>query len=47
MLFEAGYVGNKGSKIDSGNYDYNQLDPSHLSLGRALQDRVANPYEAS
>ncbi len=45
MLFEAGYVGNKGSKIDSGNYDYNQLDPANLSLGRGLQDRVSNPYE--
>ena len=44
MLFETGYVGNKGSKIDSGNYDYNQLDPQHFSLGRSLQDRVENPY---
>lgn len=44
MLFEAGYVGNRGSKIDSGDYDWNQLDPQHLSLGRDLQSRVPNPY---
>lgn len=44
MLFEAGYVGNSGHKIDSGNYDWNQLDPQHLALGRELQARVPNPY---
>ena len=44
MLFEVGYVGNKGTKIDAGSYDWNQLDPQFLSLGRGLQDRVANPF---
>jgi len=44
MLFEAGYVGNKGTKLDSGNYDFNQLDPQFLTLGRDLQERVPNPY---
>jgi hypothetical protein len=45
MLFEAGYVGNSGTKLDAGGYDWNQLDPQHFSLGRALQDRVPNPYQ--
>jgi len=43
ILVEAGYVGNKGTMLQTGNYDWNQLDPMHLSLGRSLQDRVPNP----
>jgi hypothetical protein len=43
ILIEAGYVGNKGTMLQTGNYDWNQLDPTYLSLGRSLQDRVPNP----
>lgn len=44
MLLEVGYVGNSGTKLDSGSYDWNQLDPRFLELGAALNERVANPY---
>ncbi|MEK7408974.1 MAG: TonB-dependent receptor [Acidobacteriota bacterium] len=44
FLVETGYSGNKGTKLGAGNYDYNQLAPQHLSLGRSLNDRVDNPY---
>jgi hypothetical protein len=42
-LFEIGYSGNVGHHFIAGSYDLNQLDPRHLSLGLALQDRVPNP----
>jgi hypothetical protein len=44
MVLELGYVGNKSSKMDSGSYDFNQLDPQFLALGDALNERVPNPY---
>lgn len=43
-LLETSYSGNKGTHLRAGNYDYNQLNPSNLSLGRALLDQVPNPY---
>lgn len=43
-LLEASYSGNKGTKLRGGNYNYNQFDPQHLSLGRTLLDQVPNPY---
>ena len=41
---QAVYVGSKGTKLFGGNYNLNQLDPSLLSLGLALQDPVPNPF---
>lgn len=43
-LLEAGYSGNRGVKMLGGGYDFNQLDPQFLSLGRSLLDRVPNPF---
>jgi hypothetical protein len=44
FLLESGYSGNKGTKLVTASYDLNQLDPQQLSLGRALQQQVPNPY---
>ena len=44
FLLEAGYSGNKGTKLLGAGYDYNQLDPKYLSLGRDLLVNVPNPY---
>ncbi|WP_321474244.1 carboxypeptidase regulatory-like domain-containing protein [uncultured Paludibaculum sp.] len=44
-LLEAGYSGNKGTKLMASGYNYNQLDPAFLSLGKSLQDSVPNPYK--
>ncbi len=44
FLLEATYSGNRGSKLRGPTYDLNQMDPQNLALGRALQDRVPNPY---
>lgn len=45
-IVETGYVGTKGTKIGNGSQgvNLNQLDPSFLSLGFALQDQIPNPY---
>jgi hypothetical protein len=43
-LFDVTYSANLGHHFIAGGYDLNQLDPKHLALGLALQDRVANPY---
>lgn len=42
-LLEVTYSGSHGTHFLSGNYDWNQLDPSYLSLGTALQNAVPNP----
>lgn len=44
-LFEGSYAGNLGRGFTAGSYDMNQLDPQYLSLGQALQQQVANPYQ--
>ncbi len=44
FLLEAGYSGNKGTKLLGGGYDYNQIDPKYLPLGRDLLVNVPNPY---
>ncbi|MCW5962878.1 MAG: TonB-dependent receptor [Bryobacterales bacterium] len=44
-MVDVTYSGSHGTHFLSGVYDYNQLDPVHLALGLALQDRVPNPYE--
>jgi len=43
-VVSASYAGNKGTKLFGANYDLNQMDPAHFSLGLKLQDRVANPF---
>lgn len=44
LMVEAGYTANYSRHFWGGGYDYNQLDPKHLSLGLSLQDQVPNPY---
>ncbi len=44
ILMETSYSGNKGTKLRGGGYDFNQLDPQFLSLGRSLNDNVPNPF---
>lgn len=47
ILFETAYVGNRSTNLSSSGesgMDFNQLDPRHLSLGPALNQRVANPF---
>jgi hypothetical protein len=43
-VIETTYTANHGTRLVSGGYDYNQLDPQYEALGLALQDQVANPY---
>lgn len=43
-LIDLGYSANVGHHFTSEGYDFNQLDPQFLSLGRALQAAVPNPY---
>ena len=47
LLVEAAYVGNRGRELSlggEGGYTLNQLDPSYLSLGTALNQLVPNPF---
>ena len=47
ILVEAAYVGNRGRDLSlggEGGYTLNQLDPSYLSLGSALNQLVPNPF---
>ncbi len=43
-LVDVTYSGNKGTHFITSSYNYNELDPQYLSLGRALLDNVRNPY---
>jgi len=43
-LVEVAYAGSRGTHIVGYGYNLNQLDPQHLSLGLALDDRVPNPF---
>lgn len=43
-MVEGTYTANHGTRLVSGGYDYNQLDPVNYALGLALQDQVTNPY---
>ena len=50
VLVEAAYVGNRGRELSlggEGGYTLNQLDPSYLSLGTALNQLVPNPFYGS
>ena len=47
VLVEAAYVGNRGRELSLGGesgYTLNQLDPSYLALGSALNELVPNPF---
>jgi hypothetical protein len=47
ILLETAYVGNRGlylSRSGEGGMELNQLDPQFLTLGSALNQRVANPF---
>ena len=47
VLFETAYVGNRGTNLSSSSesgMEFNQLDPKYMSLGSALNQRVANPF---
>ena len=44
-LVEAAYTANHGTRLVSGSYNFNQLDPQYYAqLGLALQNSVPNPY---
>jgi hypothetical protein len=43
-LVEAAYLGNKGTHLESSANNLDQLNPSYLSLGNALNNQVPNPY---
>jgi hypothetical protein len=46
MVAEIGYLGNRGMGLidGDGTYQYNQLDPSYLSMGSDLLKIVPNPF---
>ena len=41
---ELGYTGNHANHLVAGGYNLDQLNPSYLSMGNALQNPVQNPY---
>lgn len=42
---EVDYVGNRGTRMITGGYQHNQLNPNYLPMGTAaLQAQVANPF---
>lgn len=43
LLFEAGYAGNKGTRIPV-SYDFNQVNPVYQALGADLNRQVPNPF---
>ena len=46
-LLDVSYVGNRGTKMILGTMNYGQLNPSYLSMGGALNNPVANPFQNS
>jgi len=46
-LLDVNYVGNRGTRIILGGMNYGQLDPKYLSMGSALNTKVANPFAAA
>jgi hypothetical protein len=43
-VVELGYAGNHANHLVAGGYNLDQLNPSYLSQGNALQNLVPNPY---
>ena len=46
-LIDAGYVGSKGTRLMSGIFNQNQVNPSFLSLGTLLQRNIDDPLVAA
>lgn len=46
ILIDAAYAANRGVKLISDDFDFNQMDPRYLSLGAGLDAFVTNPYFA-
>ena len=46
-LIDAGYVGSKGTRLLSGVFNQNQVNPSFLSLGTLLQRNINDPAVAA
>lgn len=44
ILVEAAYVGSRGEHLTH-NFDNDVLNPQYLSMGAALQNKVANPFQ--
>lgn len=44
VLVEAAYVASRGEHLTH-NFDHNALSPEYLSMGGALQSKVANPFQ--
>lgn len=42
-VFETTYAGNRGIRLPSAAYNYDQLDPKYLPLALQLQNQVPNP----
>ena len=45
VVIQAGYWGNKGTHLISGNWNLNQLPDQYLSLGNSLNNQVKNPFQ--
>jgi hypothetical protein len=43
-VLDVNYVGSRGTRITLGGMNYNQLNPSYLSMGAALGNTLPNPY---
>ena len=44
LLFDLGYAGSRGEHL-TGTFDLNALNPVYLSMGTALTNQVANPFQ--
>lgn len=44
ILVDIGYAGSRGEHL-TGTFDYNALDPKYMSMGTALTNQVANPFQ--
>lgn len=42
-LLDVAYVGAKGTRMNTGVYNLNQIDPKYLSLGSLLQQQIDDP----
>jgi hypothetical protein len=47
MLLEASYVGVKGTRLGTGLFNINEVDPRYLSLGATLTQNIASPAAAA
>ncbi|MBC7928500.1 MAG: TonB-dependent receptor [Bryobacteraceae bacterium] len=47
LLLEASYVGVKGTRLGTGLFNINEVDPSYLSLGSTLTQNITSPAAAA